>query len=72
MKQSINEKPDSQWCLVIAEGSAPIRQSLVDLLSDLSQKEVVGTIKESFQTLKPNVLALGIHMPGGAGWPSDV
>jgi DNA-binding NarL/FixJ family response regulator len=57
----------------IADDSGPVRERLIDLLSEVEGAEVIGQAAnagdavEGVRRLKPHVLILDIQMPGGSG-----
>ena len=64
---------DKRIRVLIADDSAPVRERLATLLSDLDNVEVVGTSGDALQavvdirTLQPDVVILDIQMPSGSG-----
>ncbi len=59
--------------VLIADGSALIRNRLVDLLKDVKDIEVVGQARNAIETiaevwkLKPDAVVIDIQMPAGNG-----
>jgi len=57
----------------VADDSAPIRQRLITLLSEIGNVEIVGQAQDVAETItsvresKPDVVILDIRMPGGNG-----
>jgi DNA-binding NarL/FixJ family response regulator len=59
--------------VLIADDSAPVRERLADLLSDVENVEVVGAaadateVQADIQALHPDVVILDVQMPAGSG-----
>ena len=57
----------------IADDSAVVRERLIEMLSELPEIEIIGQAEDGLETinsipkLKPDVVILDIHMPGGNG-----
>lgn len=64
---------DKKIRVFIADDSAPVRERLISLLSDMGNIEIVGTAQDAAEAitailqLRPDVVILDIRMPAGSG-----